>query len=443
MNIWVIVDYEPVPLLDGDCKYLRNGQLAMALANRGHTVTWWTGDFDHVRKRHRRQVSNNLAVQRGLTVRLLPSAGYRKNISFRRVLHNVRLASAFETQVAGEQPPELIFVCLHALELAEAVAAYATRNGVTLVVDVVDLWPDVFLTALPKAIRSVGRVLLQTEYRRARRILRSAAAVTAVSQTYLDWALNLSGRTRGGLDGVFPLGCSSPDGHDAQAIQTERSQLQLRHGLTPDSFNVAFVGQLSHSYDLDTVLQAAKLLRGRYHGRLRFLIAGDGKDRERLERSGRNSGNVTFTGWLPAPAVRAILGLSSAGLAAYARHATQSLPYKIFEYMAAGLPLVSCLSGEVATMISTRRIGLQYTAGVPESLAGCLERLLDQPEECAEMGRAARERFEGHYNSEVVYRGLSRHLERLHDGAAVCVSAGKVAGSPWRERMGGDLYECD
>ena len=55
------------------------------------------------------------------------------------------------------------------------------------------------------------------------------------------------------------------------------------------------------------------------------------------------------------------------------------MPDKIFDYTAAGLPVVNSLGGEVGDVIRENRIGLQYDAGDPRDLLAALENLTGDP----------------------------------------------------------------
>ncbi len=232
MKVWLVVDYEPIPGIDGQCRYLRYGTLATVLASRGHDVTWWTSDFDHAHKRHR-HTGGQLNLQPNLNVRLLPGTGYKKNISLQRIRHNRSVANSFiaATRLLPENArPDLIVACLHTLELSEAAATYAQVNGIPFVTDVVDIWPEVYLRAFPPMLKSFARLCLRREYARARRVIGSAHTLTAVSDTYLKWALSqIQDRPHQSM--MFPLG------YDQAAIaeddvNRESSKLMTRKSIT-------------------------------------------------------------------------------------------------------------------------------------------------------------------------------------------------------------------
>ncbi len=419
MNVWLCVDYEPIPCQDGGSRYLRYGTLANTLADIGHEVTWWTSDFDHTAKAHR-QGPRRIKLRSNLTLQMLAGTGYRKNISLERIRHNRSVARSFRAVMEAmpvEGRPDVVMACLHTLEFSEAVAAFAAAHKVPLVVDVVDIWPEVYLRAFPPALKNMARRFLRSEFLRARHILESAQSITAVSQTYLDWALALCPQGPGKSNAMFPLGYDDT-GVDDDAVRFESERLNLAYGMNSGALNLAFVGQLSHSYDLHTVVKAARLLYPSLGSKVKFFIAGDGIDRERLERAARDVPSIRFTGWLSHPSVIALLSRCTAGLVSYAKDATQSLPYKPFEYMAAGLVLLSCLPGELAELIANNGVGIQYVSGSPRSLAECIRALVNDPTGCARMRENARTLFETKYRSEMIYSRLASYLEGVVPGTA-------------------------
>jgi glycosyltransferase involved in cell wall biosynthesis len=72
-------------------------------------------------------------------------------------------------------------------------------------------------------------------------------------------------------------------------------------------------------------------------------------------------------------------------------------PLKVFEYMAAGLPVVAPAIDRLRTIVRDRQEGLLYDAGDPAGLADALETLAD-PARRAQLGAAARARVVEHYS---------------------------------------------
>ena len=51
------------------------------------------------------------------------------------------------------------------------------------------------------------------------------------------------------------------------------------------------------------------------------------------------------------------------------------MPDKIYDYMAAGLPVVNSLRGEVSDIIARQNLGLQYRAGDADDLLKAIEKI--------------------------------------------------------------------
>ena len=110
--------------------------------------------------------------------------------------------------------------------------------------------------------------------------------------------------------------------------------------------------------------------------------------------------------------------ITDVGLAAYTKDALQSLPNKPFEYMAAGLPLLSSLPGELEGLITEHQIGLHYRADDVQSLIDKIVWLAEHPSERIAMGQRARKLFEERFRADIIYSKLAAHLEKVAANAA-------------------------
>jgi glycosyltransferase involved in cell wall biosynthesis len=387
------------------------------MAEAGHEVRFWASSFDHMTKKHRCVGSLTCEPAPRLRIELLEAPGYPSNVSLQRIRHNRVLSRSFRRR-AGEldEKPDLLFAGIPCLEMAEAATEFAQERGLPVVVDIEDIWPDLYLTALPRFLVPLGRALLWTEFRRARRLLRRATAVTAVSRTYLDWALRLAGRPAGSRDGVYPLGFPEVVRPSREHLERDTVDLRRRHGLTADRFFAVYLGQFGACYDLETVVAAARLIE-QPGSSVHFVLAGAGDKDTLLREQARGLDNVTFTGWLDQAGIMPVLHVAQVGLAAYTGRATQSLPFKPFEYMAASLPIISSLGGELAELLAAERIGLQYEAGNPRSLADAVLSLSRDEPLRREMGRRAREIFLQRYDTQSINARLIQCLETIADAS--------------------------
>lgn len=428
MKFWIVQDGEPLPGIDGNCRPWRAAMLADVLQASGHEATWWASTFDHAHKVYRFPETTTVKVKSGVEIRMLHGPGYKRNKSLRRLWHYRVLAEQFRLQSMQARRPDLIFCSLPTLEFAQAAVAYGQRLGAPVVIDVRDPWPDIYLNYFPAALAPLARYLLYFEYRKLRRLLASATGITAVSQTYMEWALKHCGRAQGPNDLIVPLGFDFDEQRDQRAAAEVADQLRSELGLTPSTFVISFVGSFGDSYDLETVIEAAKLLDSQMPDLdVRIILAGSGDKMERLRKLSLGCKSLAIPGWLDQTKVRALLGLSTLGLAAYRKGAVQSLPNKPYEYMAAGLPLLSSLRGELNELISRERIGVNYESENPQSLVDAIVVLFNDAQLRKEFGENAKALFKDRFQAQAIYPKLAQFLEGIAGRFKVTNELDKVA----------------
>jgi glycosyltransferase involved in cell wall biosynthesis len=357
-----------------------------------------------------------------LKIRLLHGPGYRSNKSLKRFLHQRAIARAFAQETVGFPAPDIIVCGMPLPELAEQAIIYGRKYHVPVVIDVRDQWPDIYLTMFPRSLRGLARLVLVAEFRRIERVFQSASAILSVSDTYLNWALKYAGRPRRSADGVFALGYQGSDGI---LNETDTVAFRARYGIRPERMVVTFVGIFGFSYDLETVVHAAKVLQHHRAAEVQIVLVGDGDAGPRLREMARGIPDLICTGWFDQKCIQILLSLSSVGLAAYTEKATQTLPNKPFEYLASGLPLLSSLRGELEDLIRNEQIGLQYQAGDVQSLVEKIVWLAEHQEERIAMGQRARKLFEERFRADVIYPKLVTHLEQVAANATT-INASKL-----------------
>jgi len=387
MLVWIIQDGEPLPGIDPGVREWRCSILSKTLAARGHAVLWWASTFDHSQKRHRYKEPNTVDIISGVKIRLLHGPGYGSNKSLKRFIHQRSIARLFAQETVNHPVPDVIFCGMPLPELAEQAIIYGQKNHVPVVLDVRDQWPDLYLTMFPRILRGMAKLILKKEFRRIEWVCRYASAILSISETYLNWALNYAGRPRDRMDGVFALGY---DASGDIVNETNINRLKDKYGIRSESIKVTFVGIFGFSYDLETVVNAAKVLQNRSEIDVQIVLVGDGDEGPRLRKMAQGLPNIVLTGWLDNESVQNILRLSSVCLVAYKEEATQSLPNKPFEYMSFGLPLIASLSGELEDLIKSEQIGLQYIAGDVDSLVEKISWFACNIEARQAMGQRAR-----------------------------------------------------
>ena len=424
MRVWLIAVGEPLPIDPGNDRQLRTGLVARRLADRGHTVVWWSSTFDHNVRRQRHHTDTRIELEPNLIVYLLHAIAYPANVSLRRILNHYQLAYRFAKLAPREPRPDVILCSIPTLELARAAVRIAHRRNIRMIVDIRDLWPDVIVQAFPSPLRRIARLLLAPMFRSARYVVQHADALVAVSPSYLEWGLERAGRPRTDHDRVYPLGYPDPEVDPNMVAQAERELLD--RGVDPSKAIVWFVGTFGRWYDLSTVIEAARLLAGVGHEEVQFVLSGSGDNYAKWRQEASGLRNVVFTGWVNQPQIAYLMSASQIGLAAYAGGALQSYPNKLFEYMRAGLPVVSSLDGDTAELLARHRCGLTYRAGDSRDLVKLLRRLLDDADLRAEMAENAHSAFAKHYSAATIYDEMASFIE---DFAAVSGAGGHAPAS--------------
>lgn len=414
MNVWIVTIYEPLPLFASETRPQRCGMLTDALIKKGHKVVLWTSTFEHVKKKHHYCHSITLQVGEDVTIKLLHAPGYTNDKSFARFRHNRITAREFKKISEQSMPlPDIIFAPVPILELAESCTEYASTHKIPIVLDVRDLWPDIYLSILPKWSHLVARILLRTEFQRATRIFTQVTGITAVSKSYLDWGLRHANRKISDRDHFFPLCFPELSLPEVENFEKMKIELMSEYSIQHNEILIAFAGSFCASYALEAVLYAARKLIRNADSNFRFIIMGDGDGSRRFHSIAEKLDNVTLTGWVDNLKLQTLLKMSTIGLAPYASNALMSLPNKPFEYMAAGLPILSSLKGDLEDLISKNKIGRQYDPEDSNSLVEQLEWFCQHPNETAEMGKRSKTLFLKEFKSEVIYSRIVNHLENI------------------------------
>ncbi len=415
-RIWLVTIGEPLPTDGSNERLLRTGILAEQLSKQGHEVLWWTSSFDHVRKRQRATQDQRIAVREGYDIALLAANSYPSNVSYRRIKNHRTVAKKFAQQARREPLPDVIMCSWPLVELCVEAVRFGKENGVPVVLDVRDMWPDAIVDLAPRALRSVAKFAMRSGYREARYAASHATSIIGITEKIVDWGVSYSGRSRSSVDRAFPMGYRnqvvSEEGVD------EATEFWRSHDIcaSKSEFVLCFFGTIGRHFEIEPIVEAARCM-DQTERKIKFVLCGDGPHLPRWRQLAVDCPSIVLPGWVDAAKIRSLMQLSSAGLAPYysSWDFTISLPNKPIEYLSAGLPVISSLQGELANLLAQNDCGMTYQNGEATDLVRVITACYDSRDTCARMAKNATALFCERFVAEKVYGHLSNFLTQLAD----------------------------
>jgi glycosyltransferase involved in cell wall biosynthesis len=236
----------------------------------------------------------------------------------------------------------------------------------------------------------------------------TADVVACVSSSIARW---VTGHVPGAKTFVIP------NGVNVQRV-TPRRTGQHR----PDCLTVAFVGTLKPWHGVPGLLEAAALANASTPDpalRWAVRIVGDGPERDGLEELARKlKVDVEFTGAVPPADVPELLGQCDAAAAPYPAAGQDDYfsPLKVYEYMAAAMPIIATNVGQLPSILQNGMTGLLVRAGDPSAFAEALIALGRSPVLRGYLGANARAAAVRHFSWDTV---LGRIIETTNASRTV------------------------
>lgn len=186
---------------------------------------------------------------------------------------------------------------------------------------------------------------------------------------------------------------------------------EFNYGILRNPFNAAeyraelsgeyalYFGRIVEEKGVDRIVEAAR------SSAIPIKIVGDGPELELLKGAVKkyNLTNVDFLGPLWGEELKAVLYKARFVIVPSLWH--ENFPYVIFQAFAAGKPVIGSTRGGIPELVNEER-GLLFDPDVVEQLVACMDRLWQNPDECADMGRCARKFVESHFSDEAFYKDL-------------------------------------
>ena len=323
--------------------------------------------------------------------------------SIKRVLNYVSFA--FSSSILGfwlAPRPDVIFVYHPPLTIGISAWILSRLWGIQFVYQIQDMWPE---TLSATGMIKSGHLLSITG-RFAQWVYSKAYSILAISPGFKK---NLIDK---GVS-AEKVRVISNWMQDDVSERTDPDEKQAQELGLAGRFNIIFAGNIGEAQGLETVLEAAKLLKG--HPEVQFVFVGDGTALPRLEKKAGDQliTNVRFLGRFPHDAMPGLYALADVLLV----HLNDdplfriTIPHKILNYMASGKPILAALAGDGADLVTAAGAGISCPPGKQEALAVAVRDFLRMSaEERKAMGERGLQTMRTRFNREVLIAKIEKVL---------------------------------
>ena len=337
-----------------------------------------------------------------------------------------------------------------------------SQQSCQVIVDIMDAWPETFYQIIPTPLRkALGPILLAPLHRSAKRAYHGADKISAVGQSYLNLAAHYLKQRTGdrGQKTDQSRSCVLQSQHlgaeatrettakarryDHQAHQqssTHHSSLSTSHSSTakpmmlcyhgtdlsrfpppPQSvithspslntpLRAVYLGAMGSGYDLQTLIDVAARWKAEGQFPWQIHFAGTGSQANQLMANGKSliaDKRIIFHGHIGREAITKLLLSAHLALVPNRPGSLVACPYKAGEYAAAGLPMLSCLGGELKQLLTQWDAGSEYKEGDAASLQAAFKSYSTDPEVLKQQSLKARKMAEALFDRETSYQELA------------------------------------
>lgn len=389
MDIVIVAQYlRDIENLEGNNS--RFVYLAKMLRDSQCKVEIITSNFHHSSKIH----FDSVGELEGIKVTAIDEPGYPKNVCLKRFSSHKELAKSVGNYLQKRIKPDVIYVAVPSLAVAEACADYCKENNVRFIVDIQDLWPEAFKMVLNMPV--ISDIGFYPMKKQANKIYAMADEIIAVSETYAKRGMAVNNKCKEPT--VVYLG-TKKETFDKYARRFKRESEEII---------VCYIGSLAASYDLETVIDAIV----RINTPVKFLVMGDGSYKERFENYAKEKGiNVEFTGRLDYPEMVERLVNSDIAVNPIHKGSAGSIINKVNDYAMAGLPVVNTQeSQEYRCLLEKYQAGLNCECENADDVYESLKKLIDNDDLRKEMAGNSRRLGEQRIDRAVSYKSIVRKV---------------------------------
>lgn len=365
-NICIIDPYSDLPT--NNLRLGRYHQIADQLVQNGFNVKIYISNISH-RDKKKLDFKGTNNIYSGIQYVVIESLKYKSHISISRIIYEKIFIRNVIKDLESNITPDLIILRDPAIFISKSILQYINLHKVKYIVDIIDLWPELFELILPDYLTKYSNLIFSYFYQKRNKLLIGASGFSAVSPDYLNIATILKPTVPAE---VIYWGCDTKV--TREIIDNQRGEILLELYLKKEKneFWVIYSGTLGNGYDIKTIFKAAESLRKNHN--IKFLIAGSGPLEEWIKYYINNSRptNIFYLGLLPTNKLISLFKYCDIGLTTYIEKSTVSMPIKAYDYFASGLPIINSLNRNLGRLVTEKNLGYNYKAEDVNSLINAI-----------------------------------------------------------------------
>lgn len=411
MIVWIVSVGEPLPVDGENVRLRRMGNLATFLSEKCDVnVEWFSVSFDHYKKVQRCMRDTSVAINPKFNVNMVYVNGYKRNVSLSRVIHHKNAGKKIYQNMKKFAKPDIIFASMEPLEVSEAAAKFSKENNIPYIVDVRDLWPEIYYDVIPKALHPILNIYVNSCAKSLNYTLGNSDSIIGLSNGFLEYGLKYAKRFRRESDAIYPIAYPN---YDYSAYKDSFDGCWNKYQLDKTDFIVSFLGNFGDQFRFDEIITAANYFKDK-HKDIKFVLCGNGKHEDMIRKAvGKN---VVIPGWIEKEQILSLMCYSKIGIAPYIDSMNYRLntPNKFGEYLSAGIPIAVSVQGEMDRLLKQNNCGFSYQNA--QDLMGIIERYYKDRKLQKEHSINARKLYEEMFNGDTINQKIFEHIKIVKEG---------------------------
>lgn len=303
----------------------------------------------------------------------------------------------------------MAFIGYPPVEFAFVAGMWLRKHSIPYVVDVKDQWPHIFVRQFPSKIRNFVKLFFLPYYFMAKKVLSLSTSISSISEPFLNWSLNVANRKKSEKDFIFYL--SPPNKKiftkDKLIIKKQKTKFNKLNIVAKNkNKNFLFVGNfMKTAFDFNPLIEAANYST-RNNLDWKFILCGNGDSWQELREKTKNIKNIILVGRVNYMELILISKLCSLGIAPIKNNPDYliSIPNKVLDYIALGLPVITSLSGIARSLIMEKNVGLYFNKDEKYALVKSILIYQNNPEKVLEQSINCKKLFKNKFEHKKIYK---------------------------------------